>query len=108
MEHIEADAESPDVAAPAVEAATDAHLGGHEGWSAHGAQHGVAPLEHVRAAKVRDLDLAIRGHEQIVGLQVAMHNLVEVQVVQALQRQHAPLGCHHKIVALAAQAQVHA
>ena len=52
MEHVQADAKGPDVTGAPMEVAADTHLGGHEGRSAHGAQHGVTPLEHVGAPKV--------------------------------------------------------
>ena len=64
------------------------HLRGQEGWGA------IAPLQvlvprddDLAAPKVAERDVAASAHEHILGLQIPMHHVVVVQVVQGLQAQ---------------------
>ena len=84
--HVEAAAEGPKVGQAGVVGLAAAHLWSHEGRRAGRAVHQVAAFRELGAAKVRDLDVAVRAHQQVVRLQVPMGDLVCVQVVKALQQ----------------------
>ncbi len=61
------------------------HFGGEEGRGALALlQVLVAGAQHLGAAKVGQRDLPPRAHQHILRLQVAVHHLVEVQVVERL------------------------
>ena len=65
------------------------HLRSQEGWSAvTPLQVLVAADDDLAAAKVTQGDVAPRTHQHIFRLQVAVHHLVVMQVVQSLQDRH--------------------
>ena len=61
------------------------HLGSKEGWSAITLLQVLVDLADLAAAKVTQGDIAPRTHQHILRLQVAMHHLVVMQVLQSLQ-----------------------
>ena len=84
--HVEAASQGPQVGQARVVGLAAAHLGGHEGRCPGRAVHQVADLCELGAAEVRDLDVAVCAHQQVVRLQVPVGDLVCMQVVQALQQ----------------------
>lgn len=89
-EHVQADAQCPDVGLLPQVGVPSAHFRGKKGRGAHGAHCGVSMVHHAGTAKVTDLDTAIRGQQHVVWLEIAVYNVLGVQVVQALQvmKQH--------------------
>lgn len=63
------------------------HLRSQESRSAHSSYSGVPLVYHASTAKVADLDTPIRRQQHVVWLQITVHNVFRVQVVQALEQQ---------------------
>ena len=84
-----------------VELGKDAAAGPHVDWSGVGESHehlgaavpqcddnrGEQGVELVNSgeAKVSELDVAVQGHEQVLGLEIAVYNAVTVQKIHAAQ-----------------------
>ena len=72
-EHIEADAQGPDVSDLAMVRGPLTHFRGKEGWGAHGAHCCVSMIHHTSTAKVTDLDSSVRCQQHVVRLEVTVH-----------------------------------
>ena len=84
--HVQTDAQGPDVGQPRLVGLATAHLGGHEGGRPGRPVDEVADACQLGATEVRDLDVAVRGQQEVVGLQISVGNFVLVKVVEALDR----------------------
>ena len=84
-EHVKADTQRPYISQARVVRLSSAHLGRHERGRTGGAADEVTSSRKLRAAKIGYLDMTICAEQKIVWLEIAMSNLVGVQVAQALR-----------------------